>query len=97
MSDERLENIEGLLNTLVTNQALHALEQKIMKDDLEQIHHVLIEGNGKPPLTEQVLTNSLKIARLEEERNDNKMPRSVWVGIVVSSVLGVAGILASVV
>ena len=97
MSDERLEKIESLLQSLVTNQALHAQEQRSMKEDLDQIKHVLLEGNGKPALTEQVLTHKMRIERLEEERIDKKMPRAAWVGIVISSILGVAGIITSVV
>lgn len=92
-----LGDIKELLQELITNQALHAAEQRTMKEDLDQIKHVLLEGNGQPPLTAQVLTNRLKIERLEEERTDKKMPRSAWVAIVVSSILGVAGIVASVV
>lgn len=68
---------------------------EVMHGDLEQIKHVLLEGNGKPPLTEQVLTNKMRLDRLEEERTDKKVPRAVWAGIVISSVLSVAGIIAS--
>ena len=97
MSDERFDRIEQLLQQLVTNQALHAGEQKSMKEDLDRVVHVLLEGNGKPALTEQVLTNSLKIERLEEERNDRKMPVAFWVGLVVSTLVGIGSIVATLV
>lgn len=67
-----------------------------MAEDVGDLKHVLIEGNGKPPLTEQVLTNKLKIERLEEERADKKMPRAAWIAIVLSSLLSVAGLIAAV-
>lgn len=68
-----------------------------VQDDVEQIKHVLLEGNGSPSLTAQVLTHKLKLERLEEERSDSKVPRSVWIGIVVSGLIGIGGIVSTLV
>lgn len=92
MSDD-IKEIRDLLQQLVTNQALHALEQKTVKEDVEQIKHVLLEGNGRPAMTVQVATMDQRIKNLEEKEDDRKIPRSVSLGIVVSLVLGVASIL----
>lgn len=70
-------------------------ELKNLRDDVDDIRHVLLEGNGKPALTEQVLVNKIKIDRLEEERADRKLPRAVWVAILLSSLLSLAGVVAA--
>lgn len=67
-----------------------------LKDDVDQIKHVLLEGNGKPPLTEQVLTTALHVARLIEERADKKMPRAFWVGLVIPSIISIVAIVVTV-
>lgn len=72
------------------------LKLETLQEEVGKISHVLIEGNGKPALTEQVLTNRLKIERLEEEREDKKLPRSASIGIIVSIVFGLTGFLTSV-
>lgn len=86
----------------MTNEERDMLLQELklkldnLAEDVDQIKHVLIEGNGKPPLTEQVLTSRLKIERLEEERSDGKMPKAFWVGLIVSSLISVGSIIVSV-
>ena len=92
MSDD-IKEIREMLQTLMTNQALHAQEQKTVKEDVEQIKHVLIEGNGRPAITVQIATMDQRIKTLESNEEDRKVPRAVSLGIVVSLVLGVASIL----
>lgn len=93
MSDE-LKEIRDLIQVLVTNQALHAAEQATMKEDVEQIKHVLIEGNGQPPLTVRVALAEQELERVKEERADKKVPRHVALGIWVSIVLALGAVLA---
>lgn len=64
---------------------------KNLQDDVDQIKHVLIEGNGQPALTTQVAINRTKIEKLEEEDQSKKIPRAVWAGIIVSIVLSLSG------
>jgi TolA-binding protein len=66
-----------------------------MQEDIGQIKHVLLDGNGQPSLVVQVATQSQRISQLEEERADRKVPRSIWIGIVVSAVLSLGSIAAT--
>lgn len=93
MTDDDIKEIRELLQTLVTNQALHALEQKTVKADVEQIKHVLLEGNGQPSMTVQVATMEQRIKQLEEDEDDKKVPRHVSIGLWVSIVLGLGAML----
>lgn len=94
MADDDLKDIRELLQELITKQALHALEQNSIKEDVGQIKHVLIDGNGTPALTIQVATMNERVKQLEESERDKKVPRHVSIGIWVSIVLAVGGILA---
>lgn len=78
-------------------ELLIRLDERMAKlsDDMDQVKHVLLEGNGSPPLTMQVATNKMKIDRLEEERVDKKLPRAAWLGILISTILSVAGLVAA--
>lgn len=63
-----------------------------MARDVEQLKHVLLEGNGSPSLTVQVATINTRLHSLEETNKDYRIPRHVWVGIVVSALIGITGI-----
>lgn len=89
---EEFSKLQELLQELITKQALHALEQKGIKEDVEQIKHVLLEGNGTPAMVVRIALAENELKRLTEERNDQKMPRAAWVAIVVSILLGLASI-----
>ena len=71
-----------------------------LKLNVDQLKHVLIEGNGKPAVTEQVALLVHKVAKIEEtideEREDRKLPRAAWIGIVISIVFGLTGFVSSV-
>lgn len=92
---EELSDIRRLLQELVTRQAEHSSEQKNIKEDVEQIKHVLLEGNGTPAMTVRLAVAENELARIKEDRVDMKMPRAAWVGIVVSIALGIASIAAT--
>ena len=63
-----------------------------LESDMEDVRHVLIEGNGKPAMTVRMALAENELARLAEERVDRKMPRAAWVAIVVSTLMSLAGI-----
>lgn len=88
MSDE-LGRIRQLLQELLQKQAEHSIEQRELKEDVEQIKHVLMEGNGTPAMTVRMALAEKELDRLKEERDDKKLPRTAWVSIVVSVLLGV--------
>lgn len=75
---------------------LEGLDEKV-----EKITHVLLDGNGKPPMTVRVALLEDHMEQLEddnsEEREDRKMPRAFWVGTIISSIISVVAILVSVV
>jgi hypothetical protein len=70
-----------------------------MKDDLDSVKHVLLEGNGSPALTVQVATIDTRLKTVEEARRDDRtqlgVPRSVSVSIVASVIIGLVGLLAA--
>jgi hypothetical protein len=93
MSEDDFKEIRGLLQELVTKQALHSHEQNSMKESLDQIKHVLLEGNGSPPMTIQVATMDQRIKQLEEDSDDKKVPRHISLGIWVSIILAAGSML----
>ena len=60
-----------------------------MEDDLDKVKHVLIEGNGKPSIVVQVATMNERHSSLEEHVKENKIPRNVSLGIIVSIIIAV--------
>lgn len=60
-----------------------------MEDDLDKVKHVLIEGNGKPSIVVQVATMNERLSSLEEHVKENKIPRNVSLGIIVSIIIAV--------
>lgn len=68
-----------------------------LESDMEDVRHVLIEGNGRPAMTVRMAVAENELARLTEERGDRKMPRAAWIGIMLSSALGVVGAIISIV
>lgn len=68
-----------------------------LESDMEDVRHVLIEGNGKPAMTVRMALAENELARLSEERADRKMPRAAWVAIILSSLLSLAGVIVALV
>ena len=66
-----------------------------LESDMEDVRHVLIEGNGKPAMTVRMALAENELARMAEERADRKMPRSAWLAIVVSSLMSLAGVIVT--
>ncbi|HEU5118648.1 MAG TPA: hypothetical protein VFT74_18770 [Isosphaeraceae bacterium] len=87
-----LADIQRTLTQLVTNQALHSQEQEEIKATVQKLAHVLLEGNGTPAMTVRVAVIENELRRVKEDRDDKKMPRSVWTSIVVSILLGVVSL-----
>jgi tetrahydromethanopterin S-methyltransferase subunit B len=84
---------------------------------VKQLYHVLLEGNGTPPITVQVATIDTRLSSLEKTASpltvqvatmdtrliameqsgkDYRIPRHVWLGIVVSAIIGLIGIVVSI-
>ncbi len=67
-----------------------------LESDMEDVRHVLIEGNGKPAMTVRMALAENELQRLTgihiEERSDRKMPRAAWVAILCSTAVSLAGI-----
>lgn len=70
------------------------LEERVksMAENVGQLHHVLLEGNGSPALTVQVATIDQRLDALEDAAKDYRIPRHVWMGIIISAVIGLVGI-----
>lgn len=90
--DVELKQIRDMLATLCTSQREHAIEQRLLKEDVAQIKHVLIQGNGQPAMTVRLALVENELKRVAEERTDRKLPRSAWLSIVISAVLSSIGI-----
>lgn len=69
---------------------------RLMADNVGQLHHVLLEGNGSPALTVQVATIDARLDGLEEAGKDYRIPRHVWAGIIVSALVGLLGIIVAI-
>jgi hypothetical protein len=68
-----------------------------LESDMEDVRHVLIEGNGKPAMTVRMALVEQEQARMIEERTDRKMPRSAWVAIIFSTLMSLAGVIVALV
>lgn len=99
MTDEETKKIIAdmyqKISDLVTRQAAHATESSEMKDDIKKLMHVILEGNGTPPMTVRLALLEAEAQRVKEERADEKMPRAAWVAIVVSVLLGVGSMVVT--
>ena len=63
-----------------------------LESDMEDVRHVLIEGNGKPAMTVRMALAENELQRLTEERGDKKMPRAAWVALLVSTLMSMVGV-----
>lgn len=68
-----------------------------LESDMEDVRHVLIEGNGRPAMTVRMALAENELQRLTEERSDRKMPRAAWVAILISTLMSLAGVIVAVV
>lgn len=76
-------------------RALGSLSQKVeqIADDTSELRHVLLTGNGTPALTTTVARLDERVKSLEVKDLEQRVPRHVTLGLVVSILLGVAGLL----
>ena len=91
--DGELKEIRDMLAELCVSQREHGIEQRVLKEDISQIKHVLIEGNGQPAMTVRLALVENELKRVSEERNDRKMPRAAWLAIFVSGIFSSIGII----
>lgn len=89
------ENITPQELDIATSVATLVTQTKTIMDDVSKLKHVILEGNGVPAITVQVATLNEKVGRLEEDARGYRIPRGMWVGIVVSAVIGILGIIVS--
>lgn len=61
-----------------------------IEEDVQGLRHVMLEGNGQPSMMVRVALMESEQRRLQEERDDRKMPRAVWISILVSSFISAA-------
>lgn len=94
--DVELKDIRDMLAELCVSQREHGIEQRVLKEDIAQIKHVLIEGNGQPAMTVRLAIVENELKRVTEERNDRKMPRAAWLAILISALLSSVGIVLTV-
>lgn len=95
MMDEDIREVRELVLGLGNGLTELRTEHRALRADVEAIKHVLLEGNGTPPMTVRVALLESEIDRVREERTDRKVPRAVWVGIALSTVVGIAAVITS--
>lgn len=73
------------------NNVLSRLDERTerMAKDLDKVKHVLIEGNGKPAVVVQVATMHERLSSVEDHIKENKIPRHVSFGVVVSIIIAI--------
>lgn len=83
-------------NDLQVHEMLARIDERTERlvDDVDQLKHTLLEGNGVPAITVQVATLNTEVATLKQQARDYRIPRHVWIGIVISALIGLTGILA---
>jgi hypothetical protein len=67
-----------------------------LESDMEDVRHVLIDGNGRPAMTVRMALAESEIQRvanvINEDRIDRRMPRSAWVAILCSTAIGLTSL-----
>ena len=92
-----LNGIRDMLVDLCASQREHAVEQRLLKDDVGQIKHILIEGNGRPAVMVRLALVEKEMERVTQERSDRKLPRAALLGIVASSLFSSIGLAITIV
>lgn len=86
-----------MLTGLCASQREHAVEQRLLKDDLSQIKHVLIEGNGRPAMTVRLALVEKEMERVTQERSDRRLPRAAWLSILISGIFSSVGLAVTII
>lgn len=63
--------------------------------DVAKLSHVILEGNGSPPMTVKIATLETKLSLLEGEKREAKIPRHVWLTVMASTIIGIIAIVIS--
>lgn len=89
----------------VTNNELRisieALEGKIdgirddLRRDVREIRDALMGSGGRAGLTEAVIRMDQRVMVLETESRERGVPRSVWIPLIVSSLLALVAIMVT--
>jgi len=66
------------------------------EQDVGLLKHVLIEGNGVPPVTVQLAILTNEVASLKEKDRESRIPRHIWLVLIVSSLISIIGIIVAV-
>jgi hypothetical protein len=62
---------------------------KKTSDIVDQLHTILVTGNGEPAVTQTVARLDERVGNIETVLRDSKLSRVAWAGIAVSLGLGV--------
>lgn len=62
-------------------------------EQLEEIAHSLY-GNGKPGVLTTVAVLDTRLSTVEERDRENRIPRSVWIAIAVSLLVGIGDLVS---
>ena len=98
MSDPDGQKVEeesvmpGMSNDQMCSLLIKLTERvEAVQDDVHKLSHVILEGNGRPAMTVQVATMDTRLKVLEDDVKERKVPRHVWMGIIFSVAIAVAG------
>lgn len=84
-NDVRLTKLEML--------SVHSAEKlDALIESVAQVRHILIEGNGREPITTRVATIETRLAMMDQRAESRSIPWAVWLSIAVSIALGVLGL-----
>lgn len=59
---------------------------------LENLTHA-IDGNGRPGIRENMVRLDQRVQVLEQRDRENSVPRSIWIPLLFSILIGLAGLL----
>jgi hypothetical protein len=62
-------------------------------NDVGQLKHTLLEGNGVPSITVQVATLNADMATVKQQLADHRIPRSTMIPMLITIIIAVADIL----
>jgi hypothetical protein len=66
-----------------------------VEKELKELSHRII-GNGKPGLVTDVAVITERVDSIDKALEGYRIPRQVWVGIIVSALIGLAGIMINI-
>lgn len=64
--------------------------------DVAKLSHVILEGNGTPPMTVKVATLETRVNLIEGEKKEAKIPKHVWLTVMASTITAIVAIVISI-